>query len=153
MPAFVSSSRPFVISLVAALCLSACGGGGDDSTSPTGGPQRGSYTVTLRDEQSVVISAESLTLQLTEVQDSRCPINALCIWAGHGAVALRVSQEGQAAETVKIGFPAPAEMKLPGDASYRGYRLSLQTLEPFPVAGVTVPLSDSRATVLVERAQ
>jgi hypothetical protein len=139
-------------SISAAAFVAGCGGGDDSTTSPTG-PQRGSYTVTLRSEQAVVIGAESLTLQLTEVRDSRCPINALCIWAGHGAVAVRVAQEGQAAETVQIGFPAPAEMKLPGDASYRGYRLSLQTLEPFPVAGVTVPLSEYRATVLVERAQ
>jgi hypothetical protein len=141
-----------VLASISAAALVAGCGGGDDSTVPTG-PQRASYTVTLRGEQPVVISAESLTLQLTEVHDSRCPINALCVWAGHGAVAVRVSQEGQSAETVQIGFPAPAEMKLPGDATYRGYRLSLQALDPFPVAGVTVPLGDYRATVLVERAQ
>lgn len=141
-------------SVTAAAFIAGCGGGDDSTTSPPGGgTQRGSYSVTLRAGEPVVISAESLTLQLTEVRDSRCPLNALCIWAGHGAVAVQVSQSGQAAETLQIGFPAPAEMKLPGDASYRGYRFSLQTLDPFPVAGVTVPLADYRATVLVERAQ
>lgn len=144
-----------VLAAVSAAALVAACGGGDDSVmaQPAGGAQRASYTVTLRSDQAVVIGAETLSLQLTEVRDSRCPLNALCVWAGHGAVAVRVSQDGQNAETLQIGFPAPAEMKLPGDASYHGYRFSLQQLDPFPVAGVTVPLSDYRATVLVERAQ
>lgn len=132
--------------------MAACGGS-DDAASAPNGPARGSYTVTLGIGQPVVISQEALTLQLTEVRDSRCPIDAICVWAGHAAVAVTVSQAGHAGETLQIGLPAPAEMKLPGDASYRGYRLSLQGLDPAPRAAVSVPPDQYRATVQVERAQ
>ena len=81
------------------------------------------------------------------------PIDALCIWAGHASVLVTVTQAGQEGQRLQIGLPAPPEMKLPGEASYRGYRLSLQGLDPAPRAAVSVPLDQYRATVRVERAQ
>ncbi len=144
---------PVIASLTASVFLAACGGGSSEAAGPSTGPSKASYTVTLRSGQPTVIAQESLTLQLTAVADSRCPIDAVCVWAGHAAVTVQVVQSGQPAETLQIGLPAPAEMKLPGDASYRGYRLSLQGLEPAPRASVQVPLDQYRATVLVDRAQ
>ncbi|WP_325422039.1 hypothetical protein [Aquabacterium sp.] len=117
------------------------------------GPARGSYTVTLRSGEPSLITQEALTLQLTDVHDSRCPIDALCIWEGHASVAVQVVQAGHAGETLQIGLPAPAEMKLPGEATYRGFRFSLQGLDPAPRAAVPVPLAQYRAVVRVERAE
>ncbi|WP_395702144.1 hypothetical protein [Aquabacterium sp.] len=139
--------------LAAAWLVSACGGGGSDAGGPMSGVAKASYTVTLRSGQATVIAPESLSLQLTAVTDTRCPIDVMCVWAGQAVATVQVTQAGQPAETVQIGTPAPAEMKLPGDASYRGYRLSLQGLEPAPRSGVQVPLDQYRATVQVDRAQ
>lgn len=142
---------PTGAALAASLLLAACGGGSDTTDAPYD-PARGVYTVTLRTGQPVAISQESLTLRLTEVRDTRCPIDAICVWAGQAVVAVQVQQAGQAAETLQIGMPAPAEMKLPGDGSYRGYRLSLQALDPAPRAAVNVPQDQYRATLLVGKA-
>lgn len=147
-----SFSRALSASLVAAaLSLAACGGGTSDA-GPGTDPQRGSYSVVVRSGQPSQIPAEGLTLELIAVDDSRCPVDAVCVWEGHGAATLRVSQTGQTAETVKIGLPAAAERQLPGDASYRGWRLSLQVLEPAPRAATPTPLESYRATVMVQRA-
>lgn len=139
----------FAASLLASGLLAACGGS-DDSES-VAEPFRGSYTVVLRTGQPTQIGTENMTLELLSVADSRCPIDALCVWEGHGAVTLRVSQTGQAAETVTIGLPAPAGRQLPGDGSYRGFKLSLQLLDPAPRAAAPTPVGDYRATVVVQR--
>ena len=134
------------------LASAACGGAGD-SASPPKDPARGAYTVTLRSGEPSVISPDALTLHLIDVNDSRCPIDALCVWAGHASVAVQVVQAGHAGETLQIGLPAPPEKQLPGEASYRGYRFSLQGLDPAPRAAVPVPLDQYRAAVRVERAE
>jgi len=144
-------AAPVLASLLASAFLAACGGGAESAT-PSTGPSRGSYSVTLRSGQPVSIAQESLTLQLTAVSDSRCPIDAVCVWAGHGSVTVQVAQTGQPAETLQIGLPAPADSKLPGEASYRGYRLSLQVLDPAPRAASPTPLDQYRATVQVDKA-
>jgi hypothetical protein len=145
-----------LVSITAALAASAlvaaCGGGGDTADAPND-PARGSYTVTLRTGQAVTVPQESLSLLLTRVDDSRCPINALCVWMGQAVVAVQVQQSGQAAETLTIGMPVPSDTKLPGDGSYRGWRISLQGLDPAPVAGVVVPQDQYRATVRIDKAQ
>lgn len=148
MRLFVSAAA----ALAAGVLVAACGGGADTTESPTG-PARGSYTVSLRTGQAATVPQESLTLLLTEARDSRCPINALCVWAGQAVVVVRVQQADQAAETLTIGMPVPSDGQLPGDGSYRGWRISLQGLDPSPVAGVVVPQDQYRATVRIDKAQ
>ncbi|RYZ73294.1 MAG: hypothetical protein EOP91_05600 [Lysobacteraceae bacterium] len=117
-------------------------GGADD-----GGPQTGSriHTVILVRGQEAVVAAESLTLKLTEISDSRCPAAVTCVWAGHAAATLQASKPGQAPATLVIGSQAPAAMGLPYEASYAGLRFHLLALEP---AG-TVPAP--RATIRISR--
>ncbi|MBI5259456.1 MAG: hypothetical protein HY855_23345 [Burkholderiales bacterium] len=138
------------------VALVACGGGDDAMKSPSQadpGGGRDGVAVVLRTGQVVSVPQESLSLQMTEVHDSRCPIDAVCVWAGHASIAVTATQPGQATETLQLGLPAPAELKLPGEARYRSLRLTLQQLDPAPRAATPTPLEQYRATVLVQRAQ
>lgn len=142
----------------ALLCatLAACGGGADSMKTPAqadDGADRNGTAVVLSLGQPATVPQESLSLQMTEVRDSRCPVDAVCVWAGHASIALTATQAGQPAEVLEIGLPAPADMKLPGEARYRNLRLTLQQLDPAPRAAVPTPLAQYRATVLVQRVQ
>ena len=75
--------------------------------------------------------------------DSRCPINASCIWAGDAEVILRVKAGNQAARRVTLHtnrkpqiFVIPAQLFPPGTAGIpKSYVISIASLTPLPEAG------------------
>ena len=132
--------------------LAGCGGG--DSDSAVGRPQPqgepAAYTVQLAGGQAQTITAESLTLTLGQVADSRCPLQAQCVWAGQAVLTVNVAQSGQPAADLALSLDA-TDPKVPAQATYRHYTVRLQTLEPSPPPAGGLPLSAYRATVRVER--
>lgn len=109
------------------------------------------HTIVLARGQQAVIANESLTVELVEINDSRCPAEVACIWAGHAAVTLRVGKPGSAAGRVVIGTEAPSGMDLPADATYAGYVFHLLELEPGSAEGPVQATSSQRATIRVSR--
>lgn len=109
------------------------------------------YTVTVSQARPATLLEEKLSLRLVGVKDSRCPQGVQCIWAGHAAVTLAVSQKGRPSQEVVIGTEAPDNLKLPFKGSYGPYTLSLVTLEPRPTKAGGVPLPRYMATVQVTR--
>ena len=84
----------------------------------------------LKQGQEVWLQGTSLRIKLVDVQDSRCPKNVTCVWAGNGAVKLDVSVSGRHKKTLTVNTSKlPA---LPGDQTYFGYRISLVALNPYP---------------------
>ena len=77
------------------------------------------------------------------VADSRCPMDALCIWAGDAVVALSIS--GGA------GGPVTRELHtyLESEASYPGYSIKLLALAPYPRSDRTIRPSEYVATLTV----
>jgi len=127
------------------------------ATGRTGNPGSGAetssaaHTLVLARGQKTVIGDESLTVELTEINDSRCPAKVTCIWAGHAAVTLQVSKPGLVAGRVVIGSEAPSSMNLPSDANYGGYLFRLVELERGNADGSTQPSPSQRATISVSR--
>jgi carboxypeptidase Q len=94
-----------------------------------------------------VALADGLVLELVGVkEDSRCPLDVQCVWAGRATVAIAVT-EGAAA-------PRRVELTLPGPAATLGHRsLRLTALEPLPVSGRRTLESELVATVAIGPAQ
>jgi len=109
------------------------------------------HTVVLTRGQKTVIADESLSIELTEINDSRCPVEVTCIWAGHAAVTLQVGKPGLVAGRVVIGSEAPSSMNLPSDADYGGYLFHLVELERGSADGSTQPMRSQRATIKVSK--
>lgn len=109
------------------------------------------HTIVLARGQQAVIADESLTVELVEINDSRCPVKVTCIWAGHAAVTLQVGKPGSPAGRVVIGTDAPDSMGLPGDANYDGYSFHLVELERGDAEGSTTDAPAQRATISVTR--
>lgn len=90
------------------------------------------------------------------VEDSRCPMNARCVWAGNARVAIKVDEftRGETANTVHA-FDKTLQLntseKFAQSAVFEGntwgIKVELQGLEPMPLAGV--PTKDYVATLVV----
>ena len=77
--------------------------------------------------------------------DSRCPIDAVCVWAGDAEVALKIDQGSQSA------VASLHTMVEPKKTVWNGYTISLVTLTPVRQASKPVEPKDYRAQILVER--
>lgn len=96
----------------------------------------------LKENDSIVLQGNNngLTLTLQSVNDSRCPINALCISAGNARVKLRMS-DNSGAETFAelcLGVCDPSN-KTEDSALFQlnnvSYMVILKEVNPYPEAG------------------
>ena len=92
------------------------------------------------------ISVGELRLTFRSVAgDSRCPIDAVCVWAGDAEIALRIEQGTQAA------VAALHTMLEPKKTEWNGYTIALVSVSPAPKASSSIDPKDYRAQLLVTR--
>jgi hypothetical protein len=101
------------------------------------------------DQDFVLAVGESIALEDTPItarflgvsEDSRCPVNADCIWPGNARVELELRGEG-ASRTVSVNtFDGAREVV------YGSFRISLVRLEPTPGTSGPPPQREYRATL------
>lgn len=133
--------------LLATLAFFGCSDSGSPSNGPGGGlpaPSQTDHVLAIGQE----IRVDSLLrLSVTGVpQDSRCALQAMCVWAGDGAVAI--------AYGLGMGpsYPDTLHTMLdPKDAQFGGYRITLVELAPYPEIPGGIHAEEYRATLRVER--
>ena len=104
--------------------------------------------VTLRIGESASPQGFGVTITLLDVtDDSRCPADATCIWAGDATVNLRIERPDAAATVVEL-HTGLADRRT---AAASGLRLTLSRLDPLPVAGQPVPREGYRAAIAISR--
>jgi hypothetical protein len=79
--------------------------------------------------------------------DSRCPANAVCAWAGDAATSFTLEKPPAAARQRTLHTSGRYERQ----AAYDAFLVRLEKLEPYPKEGATIETSDYRATLLVTR--
>ena len=135
-------SRLNVMGLAGLLVAAAC--------SEPGAPGGPDIQLVLAD--SIVLQpGEASTVQALRLSfvgvsgDSRCPVDAVCIWQGNAAVeiALAVGSGSGAAYTLDTSDPLAAIV-------VENFRVTLLTLAPEAHAGVPIPATDYRAAFRVE---
>jgi hypothetical protein len=90
---------------------------------------------TLTQGEQVRIADANLTIAFNDVpSDSRCPINAMCIWAGNAVVVLGVHLGPPDARPPDLQVTLNTFLD-PRAAPVDGYELQLIRLTPEPVAG------------------
>lgn len=97
----------------------------------------------------VQLKGESLRLKLVAVEnDSRCPKNVNCVWAGNAEVLLEVGTPGaRAKELLRLSTnPSPQSA---GEGKYRRYQVKLVELSPQPRDGRKISPGEYTATLLV----
>ena len=117
-------NKPFA--LVAPLALAACTvipqSAAVESPAPTDGIARAAIG------QRVYVDGPYVT-PLAVLEDSRCPMNARCVWAGRTRLSVRIDL-GSRSETHEIGSDQPIQV---ADG-----QLSLVEVRPDTLAGQTV---------------
>ena len=76
--------------------------------------------------------------------DSRCPMDANCVWAGDATVAISVSRSGSAAEARELHTQANGSQ-----ISYGNYVIKLTALAPYPKSSQQIRAEDYVATIVV----
>ena len=78
------------------------------------------------------------------VADSRCPMDALCVWAGDATLSVTLSASKGGAESREI-HTQPTGSQL----SYANYTISLTALAPYPRSTQKISAGDYIATFVV----
>jgi hypothetical protein len=78
--------------------------------------------------------------------DSRCPADAICVWAGDAAVHLRVVDATGGADYALHTMEVPRAV-----VTHRDVRISLAELQPYPFSHRTIAPGDYRATLIVSQ--
>lgn len=100
--------------------------------------------------QRVTLDTVHASVRFLQVSDdSRCPSQVQCVWAGDGAVMLEVAPaDGDAAEDTLHTNPESG----PRAVVLAGYELTLLRLDPYPETPGQIPPGDYRVTLaLIER--
>ena len=126
--------------LMCLLCVTGC-----DEKSPVSPTVSLNERFTLSPGEVAVIDDADLRVEFVRVTgDSRCPADAICIQGGDATVQVRASA-GQ--DSTLLGLHT-------GDASqasevYRGARITLVELQPYPFSSRTIAPEEYRATLTV----
>ena len=102
-------------------------------------------TVTLALGESAI--AESVRVTFVKVQsDSRCPINAVCVWAGDAIAQFRITAHGnEAAPDLSLADPTKRATTI------GGITVEFEALQPHPFAGQSTDPKTYRATVNIRQ--
>lgn len=131
--------RRVVIAVAAAVLSAACLEVRTDPATALGQPFQ------LKPQKSAFVSGGLILTFDSVLSDSRCPINATCVWAGEARVALTASTRSRGR--------AKVEMSTHGDAStlsFGGFIIRLTELQPYPFAGHPTPPGDYVVTLVVD---
>jgi hypothetical protein len=92
------------------------------------------------------ISVGELRLTFRSVEgDSRCPIDAICVWAGDAEIALKIEQGSQTA------VAALHTMLEPKKTDWNGYTVALVSVSPSRNSTSSIDPKDYRAQLIVTR--
>jgi hypothetical protein len=131
-----------LMSISLAACATQPAPAASDAVSPV-------IQIDLGREAEIAVSQEAhvrgtpITMKFRGVtQDSRCPSDVRCVWAGNAVARFTLSSgEGPSVEaTMNTGLD-------PKSVVFSGYRISLVGLRPAPVSGSTIPPGSYVATV------
>jgi hypothetical protein len=144
----ISITTLLIVILLLQGCWSAAGGH-TPATTATQVAQLG-RPFKLRMGQQVTLRGERLRIRFAAVkEDSRCPSDVTCIWAGNAAVQLDVSTSRRDSKLLTLNTGGTSS--LPGEVQYRGYRLRLLELNPYPSSKQKIAPGDYTATLLISK--
>jgi len=132
----LSARRAPTVAFAALAAVVACSGG-----SPTQAEDPGRLTLRMGAETAVAGTVTHIGLLQVE-NDSRCPIDAMCVWAGNAVAVLGI--RAGTGPTVPYRLNTGLE---PRTVDVMGYRVRLDSLLPRPRAGQAIPQGDYVAYV------
>ena len=104
-------------------------------------------TLKLRVNGQKTVTADKLKIKFVSlVEDSRCPEDVDCVWAGNARIKIKVTDQRGRTETFEINTNMGAK-----GASFGGYAINLETLTPTPKADAKLNQNAYTATFNISR--
>lgn len=101
----------------------------------------------IKNGQEVVVRGEKLRIRFRSVSnDSRCATGATCIWAGNGEVVIEVARKNKKQVVAKLNT-----MLEPKEIVYKGFKIKLLALNPYPKIDEPIDPKDYEATMAVAK--
>ena len=102
---------------------------------------------TVKNGQQVAIEGQKLTVKFSSLfQDSRCPTDVQCAWAGNGAIVVDLSRKNKKAVQAMLNT-----LLDPKGIEYKGYKVKLVALNPYPRTPGEHDPSEYEAVLIVSR--
>ena len=101
----------------------------------------------IRLEEQKTINTGKMRIKFVKVmEDSRCPMAAKCVWAGNAKVRIAVSKNGRSWKNFDLNSGVG-----PRTATYNGYNIIFEDLNPAPNADPKAPKPTPVLTLSVEK--
>jgi hypothetical protein len=103
----------------------------------------------LKVGQRANLKGTNLQIKFLAVEsDSRCPSDVKCVWAGNAAVQFQLSS-GRSNKTVTLNTGRGGAFV--SEVEYRGYKVTLIDLSPYPRSDRQVAARNKTATLIVSK--
>lgn len=105
------------------------------------------YTAVLKVGKQKTVTPDKIKIQFVSlVEDSRCPTDAQCVWAGNAKIKVKISNRRDS-QIVEMNTTTGG----PLGASFDGYAINLTSLTPKPKSNIRISKNGYTATFEVRR--
>lgn len=103
----------------------------------------------LKVNQTALIESENIKVKFLDVtEDSRCPSDVTCIWAGQVKILVNVLKNDQNMGDLTLTGQAGDELAV---GTFDGFSIKLIKVDPYPVSTKKIELTEYIATLVVSK--
>jgi len=99
-----------------------------------------------------VVLQEGVTVKVTKIEDSRCPKNVVCVWAGMVKVYFTVTENNVTKEaSVELYADKTKEPKATVELNGTTYLIEVTEVSPYPATPDPISLDDYRISFTIKK--
>ncbi|SFG74364.1 hypothetical protein [Pedobacter insulae] len=109
--------------------------------------------LTENETKTAAFEGEKIAITATNFTDSRCPVNADCVWSGYAMLKVNFKEENKEQDiTMCIGACEILSVNLPNTIILNGktYKIKLQEVTPYPTLNKSVS-EPSKAKIIITK--
>jgi hypothetical protein len=136
---------------ISCLVLLACSGvlGANPHSNDAIDEVRAGREFKLKLGRQVTVKRTRLRIRFVAVEnDSRCPSDVTCVWAGNAAVRLQL---GTGRDSKSVTLNTSKSPSFSSETEYHGYKVALISLSPYPRSDRKIARRNYTATLLVSK--
>jgi aspartyl/asparaginyl-tRNA synthetase len=101
---------------------------------------------TVAVNQQKKLSRSKLKIKFISVEDSRCPEDVTCVWAGNAKVTIKVTNRKGESKTFDLNTSLQ-----PQSAKFDGYEIKLGEVTPHPKSNIRINANGYNAVFIVNK--
>ncbi|WP_341228369.1 hypothetical protein [uncultured Arcticibacterium sp.] len=82
--------------------------------------------------QEFIINGKTNSIRLSKIEDSRCPENVVCVWAGEAVVTFDLLINKQPYSNLQLCLQCDQETGIPQELNIENQTITLVAVNPFP---------------------